>query len=119
MNNKVGEISQKLIDLLGLTCSSGTPIYLGTSNIDHMKRKHPEAFNTYNKYISSILSSPDYVRKAPDGSVEFVKEFKVNSEFVKLAVRMTGSSRWYLRTMYVLNNNRVNNYIKKGTLLKY
>lgn len=105
--------------MLGLSCAPGTPILMGPSNIEHMKNRHPNDFNTYHHQIPLILSDPDYVRKASDGSIEFVKEFKINSEFVKVAVRMSGGSTWYLRTMYVLNSNRVNNYIQKGTLLKY
>ena len=116
---KVGETSLRLIQLLGLTCAPGTPIFMGPSNIEHMKNKHPDDFNTYHDQIPSILSSPDYVRKSSDGSIEYVKEFRYNSEYVKVAVRMSGGYTWYLRTMYVLNTNRVNNYIQKGTLLKY
>ena len=80
---KVGEISLRLIQLLGLTCAPGTPIFMGPSNIEHMKNKHPDDFNTYHDQIPSILSSPDYVRKSSDGSIEYVKEFRYNSEYVK------------------------------------
>lgn len=116
---KVGEINLRLIQMLGLSCSPGTPILMGDGNVAHMKKRHPHEFNAYHNKIPLILSNPDYVRKSSDGSIEFVKEFKVNTEFVKVAVRMSGSSTWYLRTMYTLNPNRVNNYIQKGTLLKY
>ena len=53
-----------------------------------------------------------------DGSIEYVKEFLVEGEFVKVAVRLAKTVRFYARSLYVLNNARVKNYIGKGTLKK-
>ena len=74
----------------------------------------------YGERIPEIIDSPDYVAKNPsDNSIEYVKEFSVNDGYVKVAVRVSNSGVYYARSMYVLNTNRVNNYIRKGTLLKY
>lgn len=65
------------------------------------------------------MASPDYVGQNPtDGSIEYVKEFLLSGEYVKVAVRLSKSDRYYARSLYVLNNNRVRNYIAKGTLKK-
>ena len=85
-----------------------------------MKSSHPSDYAKYGSELSSILAAPDYVGQNPsDGSIEFVKEFLSDGEYVKVAVRLSQSDRYYARSLYVLNNNRVINFIKKGTLKKF
>lgn len=84
-----------------------------------MQSSHPEAFAKYGSQLSLILKEPDYVGQNPsDGSIEYVKEFFLAGEYVKVAVRLSRSERYFARTLYVLNPNRVKNFIKKGTLKK-
>ena len=117
MQKTVGSISQNVIRLLGLCTDEGTPIYIGESNIRHMKQKHPDDYSKYGDRIPDILSSPDYVGMNPsDGSIEYVKEFLIEGEYVKVAVRIAGTGKYYARSLYVLNPNRVRNFIAKGTL---
>lgn len=114
---EVGKINAKVISLLNLNIADGTPIYLGESNIQHMKKRHPADFEKYSNQISDILAAPDYVRQSPkDGSIEYVKEYQINSEFVKVAVRISDGGKLFARSLYVLNKNRVQNFIEKGTL---
>lgn len=116
---QVSTFQAKVVAALGLSVSPGTPIYLGESNIAHMQAKHPADYAKYGNYISTILNSPDYIRtNSKDGSVEYVKEFQINGEFVKVAVRVTGAGTWFVRSLYILNHNRVQNFINKGTLKK-
>ena len=44
--------------------------------------------------------------------------FIINNEYVKVAVRISSSGIFYARSLYVLNSNRVKNFINKGTLIK-
>ena len=82
-----------------------------------MRNHHPEAYSSNSQYIPAILSAPDYVGENPtDGSIEYVKDFQINGEFVKVAVRLSGGGALYARSLYVLNHNRVINFIQKGTL---
>lgn len=37
----IARISAAVITTLSLECNPGEPIYLGDSNIDHMKDRHP------------------------------------------------------------------------------
>lgn len=84
-----------------------------------MQSSHPADFAKYGAELTNILSNPDYVGQNPsDGSIEYVKEYLVDNEYVKVAVRLSKSDRYYARSLYVLNNNRVRNYIAKGTLKK-
>lgn len=114
----IGVISANVIALLALNCSIDSPVFIGSSNITHMKNRHPADFIKYHKHIGLILSSPDYVGLNTDGSIEFVKEFHTASEHVKVAVRVSKTGTLFVRSLYVLNPIRVKNFIKKGTLKK-
>ena len=116
---KVGTVTAHIAQLLGITVPSDSSIYLGSSNLAHMQTSHPADFAKYGSELRNILAHPDYVGQNPtDGSIEYVKEYLVNGEYVKVAVRLAKSNRFYARSLYILNNNRVLNYIAKGTLKK-
>ncbi len=116
---QVGMISSQVINVLGLNIPVGTPIFIGTSNIAHMQNSHPADYAKYGANISDILSSPDYVRvNQKDNSIEYVKEYKVDGDFVKVAVRVSSGGNFYARSLYILNSNRVQSFIAKGTLKK-
>lgn len=119
MQQKVGAISDRVAAALGLAVGDDTPIYLGDSNIQHMIQRHPADYQKYGSQIPTILADPDYVGMNPsDGSIEYVKEFLIEGEYVKVAVRIAGTGKYYARSLYVLNPNRVRNFIAKGTLIK-
>lgn len=119
MDNSIGIISKKIQNLLGISIDGDANIYLGYSNVTHMKTSHPDDFRKYSDEIKNILSYPDYVGiNKKDNSIEFVKEYKINNEFVKVAVRVSLNNRYFARSLYILKNNRVNNFIKNGTLKK-
>ena len=105
--------------LLGISDPGDRKIYLGQTNLAHMQSSHPADFAKYGTELINILAYPDYVGQNPsDGSIEYVKEFLVAGEYVKVAVRLAQSDRFYARSLYVLNHSRVKNYIVKGTLKK-
>ena len=115
----VGYVNKTVIELLNLSTTINSSIYIGDTNIDHMKSKHPKDYEKYGKYIQYILACPDYVGQNPtDGSIEYVKQFVIDNKYVKVAVRVTTNGTYYARSLYVLNSNRVNNFIKKGSLHK-
>ncbi len=119
MAQQVGILSEKIINILGLSLQANTPILLGESNIIHMQNSHPNDFAKYGDNIAFILSNPDYVGiNKKDNSIEYVKEFCIDGEFVKVAVRVSNNGQLFARSIYVLNNNRVHNFINKGTLKK-
>ena len=117
---EIGKITDRVIELLGLSVAADTPVYIGQSNISHMKASHPAYFNKYNTFIPDIISNPDYVGlNNKDNSIEYAKEIAVDNEFVKVAVRVSTNDKYFARSIYALNKNRVNNFIAKGTLIKY
>ena len=117
---KVGKLSAKVASVLGLMHRKNQPIMFGDSNREHMMSEHPEAYKKYGKHIPKILSHPDYARINPkDDSIEYVKEFKVDGEYVKVAVRADrGDNTLFARSIYVLSKNRVHSMIKSGELKK-
>ena len=114
----IAHITQEIIDLLGLPCQGNTPIYLGQTNRAHMQTSHPQDYQKYQEYIGLILTEPEHVGVNPsDQSIEYVRAFQIDAhEYVKVAVRVSLSGRYYARTLYVLNPNRVHNFIQRGTL---
>lgn len=119
MRKRIGFFSSSVIRTLGLDIPAGTPIYVADSNIEHMKTSHPEDYEKYGSELQNIIANPDYVGKnTKDDSIEFTKEYFINGEYVKVAVRVSAQNTYYARSMYVLNSNRVKNFIEKGTLKK-
>lgn len=119
MKKKIGFFSSNVVRALGLDIEPGTPIYVADSNIEHIKKSHPTDFEKYGNELSNIIANPDYVgRNTKDDSIEFTKEYFINGEYVKVAVRVSSQNVYYARSMYVLNPNRVKNFIQKGTLKK-
>lgn len=117
---QVGKLSQRVIELLGLTLSEGRSILLGESNIAHIVSRHPEDYALYGEYIPLILSMPDYVAlNTKDESIEYVKEVQMDDVYVKVAVRVSARGQLFARSVYRLNTNRAKNFIEKGTLKKY
>lgn len=116
---KIGIVSRQIIDILQLNIKTNTPIFIGESNIKHIIEKHRTDYEKYGIYIEEILSAPDYVGvNNKDQSIEYVKEFQINGDFVKVAIRISNKGTFFVRSLYALNKNRVSNFISKGTLKK-
>ena len=116
----IGAVTTQVESLLQLQPSQDRNIYFGQSNLDHMKNRHPYDFAKYGSDLCQIIALPDYVGKNPsDDSIEYVKEYPQDSEYVKVAVRLSLSgNRYYARSLYILNDQRVERFIAKGTLKK-
>lgn len=115
-SSPIAYLTEKVAETLGLI-KKRSPIYLGESNIEHMKQRHPADYAKYGNYIPEILNHPDYVGINPnDNSIAFVKEFEIDGEFVKVAVRISSSGILFARSLYIITDSKINNYIKKGSL---
>lgn len=114
---KIGSFSQKVIELLQLDITVGTPIYIGSSNVEHIKSRHPYEYDKYFPYISDIISTPDYVGRNPsDKSISFVKFYQMGEEYVRVAVRVTTNGTAFAKTLHLLSTANAEKYIEKGTL---
>ena len=73
----------------GLSVAPGTPIFIGQTNIDHMKASHPADFEKYFSCLEEILANPDWVIPDPEGGgIQFVRQIDTR---VIVAVRASGS----------------------------
>lgn len=114
MNREIGKLNFKVIKLLNLNFKEELPIILGDTNINHMKRQHPNDYQKYGKHISEIVANPTYVAKNPNqGSVEYIKEYKIDNEFVLVAVRVTNNGRMFARTLFRMTEQKKNTYLNK------
>lgn len=114
----LGHIKQEIIDLLELKdVDANTPIYIGPTNIDHIKSRHPYEYDKYYACTEEILDEPDYIG-LNKGSITYVKLYKVDSEYVRVAVKVSMSGRAYVKTLHILSTCNAENYIDRGTLKK-
>jgi hypothetical protein len=118
---KVGEIDVRVIGRLNLLIEPNAPIYVSKTNLEHMKRKHPEDFEKYGNFLVDILKNADYVSKHPQKeSIEYIKVFSngMNQDYVLVAVRGSKQGKYYARTLFVMGQEKVWKYRKKGVLWK-
>jgi hypothetical protein len=115
----VGYITREIIDILNLNVKTNTPIYIGDSNIEHIKNRHRYEFDKYFNDIEYILNSPDYIGLNPkDGSILYVKLYEINGEYIRIAVKITSSGTCFAKTLHLLSTCNAERYIEKGTLIK-
>ena len=113
----VGYISQTVINKLGLKIEPNTPVFIGESNIEHIKNKHPYEYDKYYKDICIIINFPDYVGLNPkDGSILFVKLYKIDDEYIRVAVKITSKGKCFAKTLHLLSTCNTERYLEKGTL---
>jgi len=106
LNKQIGIINKNIINILNLNETEEKPIFIGDSNLNYIKTKHPDDFNKYENNIIDIISNPTYLdRNEKKNSIEFIKEYKVDNDFVLVAVRVSGSGNYFARTMYIKLKN--------------
>lgn len=116
---KIGEIKEVVITVLNLSLNPDTPIFVGETNIEHMKSEHPEDFEKYGGKLAEILENPDYVAKHPKkDSIEYIKVFydEEKDDHVLVAVRASKTGIYYARTLFVMGTEKVEKYTNKGAL---
>ncbi|MDA2119323.1 PBECR2 nuclease fold domain-containing protein [Bacillus cereus] len=119
---KIGEINELVINILDLSLETATPIFIGETNLSHMQSEHPEDFEKYGDKIEEILASPDYVAKHPrKDSIEYIKVYfdEQKEKRVLVAVRATGSGKFYARTLFVMSDTKVEKYKEKDAFHEY
>lgn len=120
MNKQIGKVSKKVIKILGLKYQKEEPIFIGDANIQHMKEGHPLDFEKYGADIEDIINNPTYLaRNEKKKSIEFIKKYKVNNEYVLVAVRVSNKNVHFARTMYVMADEKVKKYFKHKYFYKF
>ena len=120
MNKVIGTVNMKVIKLLNLEYKEEIPIILGDTNIEHMKNKHPEDYKKYGQDIAKIIKYPTYISRNPkQGSIEYIKEYKKNNQFVLVAVRISNNGKMFAKTLFSMTDRKKNIYLNKGYAKKY
>ena len=120
MNKQIGKVSKKVIKILGLDYKEEKPIFIGDANLEHMKTEHPEDFNKYGSYIEEIINNPTYLaRNEKKKSIEFIKQYKLENEYVLVEVRVSNNNIHFARTMYVMAKEKVDKYFKHHYFYKF
>lgn len=122
-NKIIGELNKFIIDRFKLDFIEGQPIYIGESNLNHMKAEHPKDFEIYGDKIEEIIRNPDYIAKHPkkkNSAIEYIKIYKnENNDHVLVAVRATGAGTLFARTLFVMDKEKVEKYKNKNALIPY
>lgn len=119
---EIGKIDGIVVSVLNLSLDPDTPIFVGETNLQHMRDEHPEDFLKYGDKLKEILQTPDYVAKHPQkDSIEFIKRYYDEDieEHVLVAVRATKSHIHFARTLFVMADDKVTKYNKKDALKPY
>ena len=116
----IGRISQDIIDKLSLDIASETPIFISESNIVHIRETHKDAYIKYFGCLTDIIEHPDYIGIAGvyAPSIEYIRKFEIEGELVNVAVRASRNGTFYLRSMFIIEEGRINDYLKKGHLIR-
>jgi len=115
---EIGVISEEIKNLLELEFPSGTPIYIGPTNIEHMQREHPTEYERYFTLLPGIILTPDFVGLNPkDSSIEYIKTFSIGAgQYIKLAVRISNDGFLFARSLYEILERTVRQRAEKGML---
>ena len=112
---KIGVVGEAIVKNFNLQISPDTPIYIGLSNRIHMENAHREIYLEYESCMQDIIAFPDYVGVNPhDDSLEYYKKYGDVTLNIKLAVRPTEKGVYFAKTLYDINEHRLNSYLSKG-----
>lgn len=115
----IAYLSPQIIDTLNLNIAPHTPIFIGESNIEHIKNRHPYEYEKYYSDIGNIINYPDYIGLNPkDNSILLVKLYQLDNEYIRVAVKVTSNGICYAKTLHLLSSCNAERYLKKGTLKK-
>ena len=120
MNKQIGKITFKIIRLLNLPYDKELPIFIGDANIKHMQEEHPKDFEKYGNKILDIINAPTYLaRNERKKSIEFIKKYNINDDYVLVAVRVSTNNIHFARTMYVMADEKVKKYFEHNYFYKF
>lgn len=119
-NIEIGVLNKRVIELLGLEYKDNKKILIGDGNIEHIKRQHIDDYIKYGNDIEEIIKNPTYVARNRNlKSIEYIKEYKNNNDFVLVAVRTTNKGTLFVKTLFRMSERKKEIYLKKGYVKEY
>ena len=117
-SRRVGVFEKKIIDMLQLKMEENTPIYIGDVNETHIKKRHPYEYDKYFDCIADIIAEPNYIGINPkDNSIEYVKLFQINKEYIRVGIKVSSNGFFFVRTLHLLSSCNAEKYINNGSLI--
>lgn len=120
-NIKIGELSQEVIDTLGLDLKPQN-INIWSTRIEEHCEKHkkeyssPTAYNQAVKSIPLIISQPDYVGlHKKNGNLEYIKKLD-DISLVGVQI-LKGGGNLLFRTIFPISEVKLKNSIKSGEFI--
>ena len=109
----VGKLNDEVIEMLDLPYEN-RDIFIGGTNKKHIMKRHKKEFDNYIDKIPEIIESPTYVGVHPSrGGIEFIKEYDEN---ILVAVQASNRDILFVRSMYMITEDKINKYLKNGTI---
>ncbi len=119
MTQLVGNVTQEVVDLLGITSCTPGPILLGVTNISHMQAEHPDDFGAFFEMIPMIILAPTYVALHPNGeSIEYIKVIEEVDGAILVTVRVSKNGNMFARSLYKITPDKLKLYLQSGTTKK-
>jgi phage-Barnase-EndoU-ColicinE5/D-RelE like nuclease3 len=118
---KVGILNQNVIRLLNLKINP-CDIVIWDARLAHIELhkkdfKNEESFVKHIELIPEIIENPDYIGLHPTkNSIEFIK---ILDELMIVAVRIKNKGNLAVRTVFILSETQLIDYMKGGTVVKY
>ena len=94
----------------------GTKIYKSSGLKKHIVKRHPDC-TQYIRYISDIISSPDYIGVNPNGSGTSFELIKTYSDNVQIGIKLDVKDNYfYVATLHTVTNAKISSRLKSGRL---
>lgn len=85
----------------------------------HIEKRHPECL-PYLRFISSIITSPDYIGVNPNESGDSFELVKILSENVQIGIKLDMKENYlYVATLHTITNGKLKHGIDNGRLKKF
>ncbi len=121
-NIKIGELSEEVINALGLDLKPQN-INVWATRIPKHCEKHkkeystPNAYNQVIKNIPLILKEPDYIGLHKNGNIQYIKRLD-DISLIGIQI-LKGSGNLLFRTIFPISEIKLKNSIKSGEFIPF
>lgn len=119
MNYEIGKITKEIIEILKLDYLEEKTIFIGDSNINHIKQRHLEDYLKYGTDIENIIKNPTYLARNEKKINRIYKKYMINNDYVMVVVRVSRKNVNFVRTMYIMDEMKVKKYFKHNYFYPY
>lgn len=121
-NIKIGELNQKVIDLLGLNLKPQN-VNIWSTRIEEHCEKHKKEYSSidaYNQAVKSIpliIDNPDYIGIHKNGNIQYVKRLD-DISLVGVQV-IKGGGGLLFRTIFPITESKLEHSLETGKFIPY